>query len=110
MLKGIDVILYVKTKTGENEAREPLYSETAENVHNVLVGEPSTEDVVSELQLNGHHLAYVLALPKGDTHDWDDVRVSFFGQDFRTYGAPTQGIDHLIPMCWNKKVKVERYG
>lgn len=109
MLKGINVTLYEKTKIGENQAKEPLYKETPVTVQNVLVGEPSTEDVATELNLNGHHLAYVLALPKGDTHDWNDVRVSFFGQDFRTYGYPTQGIDALIPLCWNKKVKVERY-
>ena len=110
MLKGIDVILYSRTKVGENARREPLYEETKEIVPNVLIGEPSTEEIVTELQLNGHHLVYTLAIPKGDTHDWNDVRIRFFGQDFRTYGAVTQGIEHLIPLCWNKKVKVERYG
>lgn len=110
MIKGIDITLYVETTTGEDGFREPLCEETPMTVHNVLVGEPSTEDIATELQLNGHHLAYVLALPKGDEHDWNNVHVSFFGQDFRTYGAITQGIEAMIPLCWNKKVKVERYG
>jgi hypothetical protein len=35
--------------------------------------------------------------------------VEFFGQRFRTIGFPTQGIEELIPLAWNKKVKVERY-
>ena len=39
-----------------------------------------------------------------------DRKVSFFGETFKTYGEPTQGIEHLIPLAWNKKVKVERYG
>ncbi len=109
MLKGIDITLYTRIKTGENALREPIYEETEEVVRNVLIGEPSTEEVVTELQLNGRHLAYTLAIPKGDSHDWNDVRIRFFGQDFRAYGAVTQGIEHLIPLRWNKKVKVERY-
>lgn len=109
MIKGIDITLYVKTQTGENAAHEPVYEETPVTVHNVLVGEPSTEEITTELQLHGRHLAYVLAIPKGDTHDWNNVRVEFFGQVFRTCGAATQGIEHMIPLCWNKKVRVELY-
>lgn len=109
MLKGIDVTLYVKIKVGENEAHEPIYEEHPEIIRNVLVGEASGEEVVTELQLYGRHLAYLLAIPKGDDHDWNDVRVEFFGQTFRTCGAVTQGIESMIPLCWNKKVRVERY-
>ena len=38
------------------------------------------------------------------------MTLEFFGQKFRSYGAVTQGIEALIPLYWNKKVKVERYG
>lgn len=110
MLRGTDVILYVKRQTGEDEFHAPVYEETAETVRNVLIGEPDTQDVVTELSLYGRRLAYVLALPKGDGHDWTDVTVEFFGQRFRTYGEPVQGIEAMIPLAWNKKVKVERYG
>ena len=65
---------------------------------------------MNELQLYGKRLAYTLALPKGDAHDWHDVTVEFFGQRFRTYGDVTEGIEAMIPLQWNKKVKVERYG
>ena len=41
---------------------------------------------------------------------WHDVTVEFFGQRFRTYGDVTEGIEAMIPLQWNKKVKVERYG
>ncbi len=109
MIKGIDITLYVKTQTGENAAHEPVYEETPVTVHNVLIGEPSTEEITTELQLHGRHLAYVLAIPKGDAHDWNNVRVEFFGQVFRTCGAVTQGIERMIPLCWNKKVRVELY-
>lgn len=110
MIRGIDVTLYVRRKTGEDAFHAPVYEVTPETVHNVLIGEPSTEAVVNELSLYGKRLAYVLAVPKGDTHDWTDATVEFFGRKFRTYGEPTQGIEELIPLAWNRKVKVERYG
>lgn len=110
MIHGITVRLYVKTQTGTDDFGAPVFEETQKEVCNVLVGEPTSEDIVSSLQLYGKRIAYTLAIPKGDEHDWEDVTVEFFGQKFRTYGGVTQGIDTLIPLCWNKKVKVERYG
>ena len=108
-MQGIDIIRYNKAQTGVDGFGVPIYSEAPEVIHNVLIGEPSTEDIVNDLQLYGKRLAYTLALPKGDAHGWDDITVEFFGQKFRTYGAVTEGIDALIPGRWNRKVKVERY-
>lgn len=109
-IKGITIILYERTQTGVDEAHAPLYTETAVEVENVLIGEPSSDDITNELDLTGHRLAYTLAIPKGDTHEWTHCRVDFFGESFRVYAPPTQGLDHLIPLEWNKKAKVERYG
>ena len=109
MLNGIDITLYTKTKTGEDEFHAPVYEETPVTVRNVLVGEPATEDIVNDLQLYGRRLAYTLALPKGDSNDWHNVTVEFWGQKFRTYGDVVQGSESLIPLYWNKKGKVERY-
>lgn len=109
MIRGIDITLYAKKQTGVDAFGAPVWEETPETVHNVLVGQPSAEDVVNELQLYGKHIAYTLALPKGDAHSWDNATVEFFGERFRTYGGVTQGIDELVPLCWNKKVKVERH-
>lgn len=108
MLKGIDVILYEKTKTGEDGFHDPVYEERPVTVHNVLVGQPTAEEITTELQLTGRCIAYTLAIPKGDTHNWDNVRVAFFGKTFRTCGGVVQGIEALIPLRWNKKVQVER--
>lgn len=108
-MQGIDIIRYNKTQTGMDGFGAPIYSETSEVVHNVLIGEPATEDIVNDLQLYGKRLAYTLALPKGNDHDWDNVTVEFFGRKFRTYGAVTEGIEAMIPLRWNRKVKVERY-
>ena len=110
MIHGITVSLYVKTQTGTDDFGAPVFEETPKEVCNVLVGEPTSEDIVSSLQLYGKRIAYTLAIPNGDEHDWEDVTVEFFGQKFRTYGGVTQGIEEMIPLVWNKKVKVERYG
>lgn len=109
MIRGITVTLYAKRQTGVDAFGAPVYEEVPEPVPNVLVGQPSAEDVVGELQLTGKRLAYTLALPKGDAHDWSNVVVGFFGQKFRTYGDVVQGIEAMLPLRWNKQVKVERY-
>lgn len=106
---GITIKLYTKAKTGVDGFNRPIYTETALDVDNVLVGEPSADDISTELNLTGKKIAYTLGIPKGDANDWTDKKVEFFGQTFRTFGTPTQGIEDLIPLSWNKKIKVERY-
>lgn len=109
-LHGITIQLYKRTVTGKDAFNRPTYTETAVDVHNVLVGEPSTSEIVDTLNFTGKKLAYTLGIPKGDVNDWTDVTVGFFGEKFRTIGEPTQGIEAMIPLEWNKKVRVERYG
>lgn len=108
-MQGINIILYDKQKTGEDAFGHPVYAETPVTVENVLVGEPTSDEVTDALNLYGKHVAYTLAIPKGDENTWTDRMVEFFGERFRVIGHPTQGIDHLIPLAWNKKVRVEHY-
>lgn len=108
-LRGISIILYTKNKVGEDEFGAPVCEELPEVVNDVLVGEPEGSDVTDTLNLTGKRLAYTLAIPKGDTHEWRDRKVEFFGRKFRTFGEPVEGIEGMIPLRWNKKVKVERY-
>lgn len=109
MIKGITVRLLVKTKNGTDGFYHPIYAETWVDVPNVLVGQPTTDELESERIISGKIISYVLAIPKGDIHNWVDTEVEFFDQRFRTIGFPTQGIDANIPLSWNKKVKVEAY-
>ena len=109
-MRGITITLYDKVQIGIDDFNRPIYEDVPRTIENVLIGEPTTDQVIDELNLSGKRLAYTLAIPKGDTHEWTDRKVEFFGEVFRTFGKPTQGIDHLIPLDWNKKVKVERYG
>ena len=70
--RGIAVTLYDRTQTGTDEFGAPTYAETPVVVENVLVGEPSTQDIIDEINLSGKQLAYTLAIPKGDDHVWTD--------------------------------------
>ena len=108
-MRGITVTLHNRIQNGTDAFNRPIYEESTTTVNNVLIGEPTTEEVVNELNLSGKRLAYTLAIPKGDEHEWKDAVVEFFGERFRTFGAPTQGIEAMIPLRWNAKVKVERY-
>lgn len=109
MLKGITVILVSKQKTGEDPFGAPVYGEVEIAVDNVLVAPTSSDDMVNQLNLTGRKAVYTLAIPKGDENAWENQEVRFFGERWRVFGIPTQGIDELIPLDWNKKVMVERY-
>ena len=109
MIKGITVKLYEKEKTGEDGFNHPAFKETPVEVKNVLVAPASSEGIVTEQDLQGKKEVYILAIPKGDTHDWRNKKVEFFGKTFRTVNVPEEGIEHLIPLDWNRKVKVERH-
>ena len=108
-MTGITVTLYDVTLTGTNEFNEPIYTETPVQVNNVLVAPTSTQEILDSINLYGRKAVYTLAIPKGDTHEWENRKVSFFGKDFRVFGIPTEGIDENIPLAWNKKVTVEVY-
>ena len=108
MIKGITVQLEVLTKVGTNPFGESSWEKSTTNVSNVLVTPVTNEAVVNELTLSGKRIAYQLAIPKGDTNEWRDREVAFFGEKFRTFGEIEQGIEENIPLAWNKKVKVER--
>ncbi len=109
-MKGITVTLYDRTETDVNQLNEPIYTTTAVNVENVLVAPMSSEEVLQTYTLTGRKAVYQLGIPKGDTHEWTAGKtVEFFGQTWRIIGAPEEGIEELIPLSWNKKVRVEKY-
>ncbi len=108
-LKGITVTLYEKTETGKDPLGDPIYKETPVEVNNVLVSPVSTSDITEDTNIDGRKLVYTLAIPKGDTHIWENRRVNFFERDWRVSGCPQEGIEGLVPLSWNKKVQVESY-
>lgn len=109
MIKGITVTLISRKMVGKDPFGSPVYKDVPIEVDNVLVNPTSTDDIISNLDLMGKKAVYTLAIPKEDENDWQDAEVLFFNKRWRTFGMVTQGIEHLIPLSWNKKVMVERY-
>ncbi len=95
---------------GTDPFGRPIVEEIPREIDNVLVGHPTSDDIVHNLELYGKRAIYTLGIPKGDPFEWEDRTVEFFGQKFRTFGFVTQGIEEMIPLEWNKKIMVERYG
>ena len=108
-MKGVPVILHVKTQTGVDALNNPVFSNETVTVENVLIGEPDTTDITSSNELYGKRIAYMLGIPKGDTHNWEDTEVEFFGWKYRTFGKTIEGIEENIPTPWHKKVRVELF-
>ena len=109
-IKGIAITLYDLTQTGTDPLNKPIYEEVPVQVDNVLVAPVNSTEQLETYTLTGRMATYQLGIPKGDTHEWKaGKRVSFFGADWRIIGIPTEGIEGLIPLSWNKKVQVERY-
>lgn len=108
-MTGAPVILHQRVQTGVDEFNDPVYSTTPVTVNNVLVGQPTTEEITDSINLYGKKIEYMLGIPKGDAHDWENAAVEIFGQPFQTFGAIIQGIEANIPTPWHKKVRVCRY-
>lgn len=113
MLTGITIQLAQKTEGEPDPFGTPTYTDQFIDVDDVLVGQPSSDDITTTLQLYGKKAVYTLGIPKGDEHDWKDTEVILpepFAGRYRTIGYPIAGIEANLPLRWNKQIKVERYG
>ena len=108
-IKGITVTLISKKEVGRDPFNKPIYEDVEIEVDNVLVSPTSTDDVVNTMNLTGRKAVYTLAIPKGDTNTWENQEVRFFGERWQVLGIPLEGIEHLLPLDWNKKVTVARF-
>lgn len=111
-MRGVTVTLYERTADGVDEFNNPTYTETAVTVDNVLIGEPTTDDITSATDLYGKRLTCVLGIPKGDTHAWKDARIEWTDAAGRThalrsFGVPIMGVEALVPTPWHMKVRCE---
>lgn len=110
MIRGETVILIEKIKNGTDAFGAPIFTENEVEIKDVLIGNPSTDAVINELQLYGKRLIFVLGIPKGDNHNWQDTIVVIRGERFKTYGFPLTQTAANVPGRWNTQVKVEIYG
>lgn len=114
MLHGITVYLHEEEQAGTDPFGAPVYEEKLVPVKNVLVGQPTTDDVTESTQLYGKAIKYMLGIPKGDAHDWQDKKVTWtdaYGlqHTVKTFGFPITGIEENIPLWWHMKVRCEEY-
>lgn len=113
-IRGISVTLYKETLTGYDEFGAPKYTTTKETVNNVLVAQPTTDDITSAISLYGKKISFNLGIPKGDTNDWTDKVVEWTDASgttmrVKTFGVPMMGIEANVPGQWHKIVKCEAY-
>lgn len=110
MIQGITVQLNECKKSGQDEFGHSTYADDWVEVENVLVAPASTTEILETMNLTGKKAVYNLAIPKGDSHVWQDHLVKFFDSTWRVIGFPQEGIEANIPLDWNQKWQVERYG
>lgn len=109
-IHGAPVILMTMEAVGTDPFGQPIEEEVEITVENVIISPTSSDDIINQLNLHGKKAVYTLGIPKGDQNDWENKTVKFFGRTFRTFGIPTEGIEDMIPLEWNKKVMVEAVG
>ena len=114
-MKGLTVTIYKQTQTGTDGFGVPIYTETTETVDDVLVGEPTTDDITTSTALYQKTIKYMFGIPKGDLHDWMDKKVSWvdaYGITHvcKTFGFPITGVEANIPTKWHMKVRAEDFG
>lgn len=108
-IKGINVILLKKVEKGKDPFGNLIFEDEKIQVSNVLVGQPTTDEITNSLNLYGKKIVYTLGIPKGDTNIWENQEVIFFNKKFKTFGSVVEGIEDMIPLDWNKKVMVCSY-
>lgn len=110
-MKTVDVLLINEVDTGQRDkTNRPVMADVETLVPGCLYAPVSAEDVINTLNLTGKKAVYQIAIPKGDTNDWENAKVRFNGQTYQTIGVPDEGIEENIPLKWNRKIKVEKYG
>lgn len=111
MIPTESVILHEKTLSGADDFGHETWTETDATIDGVIVGEASTSDVESAIEVYGKKLSYTLGIPKGDTHNWEDANVTIRGKLFHTIGIPLQITHGGMPTWWqwDKKIGVEIY-
>ena len=111
-MRGVTVQLCVRTETGKDPFGAPIYDEEYVDVDNVLIGEPTSEEILAATDLYGKSIRWMLGIPKGDTHEWMNAKILWtdaYGNvhTLRSFGFPIVGVDALIPGAWHMKVRVE---
>lgn len=113
-MRGQTVTLWKRTEGEPDAFGNPTYTEEAVTVENVLIGEPTTDDITSSATLYGKQIRFMLGIPKGDPNNWENRKVSWVDSYGRTvttvtFGFPITGVEANIPGPWHMKVRCGDY-
>lgn len=109
-IQGMTVKLINLIDSGETDPFGcAIYTETETNVDNVLVGNPTAQEVLDMNSLYGKKAVFSLGIPKGDTHVWKDQYVEFFGRRWHVFNDVIMGIEANVPGPWHHMYYVEHY-
>lgn len=117
-MTGITVTLYERQQKVTTDTppvpvfdsfNDPVWEYKAVTVANVLVGQPTADEITSGIDLYGKKAEYMIGIPKGDEHAWENADVEFFGRRWRTFGTVIQGIEANVPTRWHHKIRVAVY-
>ena len=110
-IKGIPIILNELVVTGVDDFNREIIEESPVTIENVVIGQPTSDDILNEVNLSGKTISYMLAIPADDDHNWENTTVEFYGKKWRTVGAPIKYMDGFMgaKFPWNKKIKVTAY-
>ena len=104
MIKGISVTLHTTTQNGTDPFNNPIYVTTDVVVNDVIIGNVSVTEQQENLDLYGKRVVYELGIPSGDSNDWLDKEVTFFGRTFKTFGQYKECIiDNMPPVFKGRK-------
>ena len=106
---GQTITLINKKQIGIDEFNQPVYADEEVQVDNVLYTTNLTDDIVSTTNLVGKKDVHLIAIPKGDTHEWENQIVIIEGKKYHIFTPAKKGIEALVPSPWNAQYLCESY-
>lgn len=113
IVKGLTVVLHEKVEAGADDYGQTTYTENLVAVDNVFIQNVSDDAIVSNIDVAGKHNSFVLHIPIGDNHKWEDSLVDLpapYNITVKTYASGMIFREDLVPLEWNKQIKAEIYG
>lgn len=106
---GQTITLINKKQIGIDEFNQPVYADEEIQVDNVLYTTNLTDDIISTTNLVGKKDVHLIAIPKGDTHIWENQIVIIEGKKYHIFTPAKKGIEALVPSPWNAQYLCESY-
>lgn len=106
---GQTITLLNKKQIGIDEFNQPVYADEEIQVDNVLYTTNLTDDIISTTNLVGKKDVHLIAIPKGDTHKWENQIVIIEGKKYHIFTPAKKGIEALVPSPWNAQYLCESY-